>query len=131
MALLVCFFDLFCLVHSKFVKEAPRLKRNAIYFRKQSQYYHRRTKHPEVRIYCEYHQNQKMVISSSGLLKVGGILVRFNRAAQTLVYKSVVKYFRPESQSNVATVLPGPSCLAFRIAATTLAPEEVPTKSAS
>ncbi|MBA7556848.1 hypothetical protein ES705_49571 [subsurface metagenome] len=52
-------------------------------------------------------------------------------APQELVYRSVVRYFRPESTSNVTTVYPGPNRLAIRIAATTLAPEEVPAKSAS
>lgn len=59
------------------------------------------------------------------------ILPRIKLAPHELVYKSVVRYFRPESTSNVTTVCPGPSRLAIRIAATTLAPEEVPAKSAS
>ncbi len=41
------------------------------------------------------------------------------------------RYFSPESTSRVATVAPGPSCRPSRIAASTLAPDEVPANSPS
>jgi hypothetical protein len=50
---------------------------------------------------------------------------------QELAYRSVERYFIPESHSSVTTVFPGPSFFAWSNAASTLAPEDVPTKSAS
>src|SRR5438270_10352379 len=46
-------------------------------------------------------------------------------------YTSVLTYFRPESAISVTTLASGPSRSARRIAAPTLAPEDVPANSAS
>src|SRR4029077_2078066 len=54
--------------------------------------------------------------------------VIFRETFQTLRYKSVLKYFKPESTIKVTTFAEDPSFSATRIAACTFPPEEVPAK---